>query len=306
MPGDAALCPTCGKPVASDPALAQRLLCNGAFQLLRHLGSGGMSTLYLGARTRTGELCVVKELIPPSEWTARPQFEEMVEKEAHLLQRLSKEPIAVPRYYDAFMDSGIFYIVLEFVPGQNLAQYMQARNEPLPISEVLTYVQQVVDILLVIHNMQPAPLIHGDVKPTNLIRRPDGSIVLLDFGVAQLGSAHPASGAGHAAFGTPGYTPVEQWEGHPTPASDIFALGATMHQLLTGRDPTAPFARLSHVSVADLSTLTSFPALTTLRPDAPLLLETLLTEMLRRRVPLRPSAAALQARLHSLAPLLAS
>ncbi len=283
------------------------MLCNGAFQLLRRLDNGGTATLYLGVRTCTGDLCVVKELAPPGEWTARPQFEEMVGKEAHLLQRLSKESIAVPRYYDAFMDSGFFYIVLEFVPGQNLARYMQEQNELLPVSEVIAYVQQVVDMLLVIHAMQPAPVIHGDIKPSNLIRRPDGSIVLLDFGVAQVGSPHPASGFAHAsAFGTPGYTPLEQWEGHPTPASDIFALGATMHQLLTRRDPTAPFARLTHVSLADLSTLTTFPALTTLRPTAPPSLESLLAHMLQRRAPLRPSAAALHARLGSLAPLLAS
>jgi len=283
------------------------MLCNGAFQLLRRLDNGGSATLYLGVRTSTGDLCVVKELAPPGEWAARPQFEEMVEKEAHLLQRLSTEPIAVPRYYDAFMDSGVFYIVLEFVPGQNLAKYMQAQNQPLPIAEVLAYIRQVVDMLVVIHNMQPAPLIHGDLKPSNLIRRPDGSIVLLDFGVAHTGPPHPASGFAHASsFGTPGYTPLEQWEGHPTPASDIFALGATMHQLLTRRDPAAPFARLSHASLADLSTLTTFPALTTLRPDAPLLLETLLAHMLQRRAPLRPSAAALQVRLGSLVPLLTS
>jgi serine/threonine protein kinase len=280
-----------------------RLLCNGEFRLLRRLDNGASATLYLAEQARGGNLCVVKELHPPAEWKARPQYEAMVAEEAHLLQRLSKESIAVPRYYDSFIDSGIFYIALEYVPGQNLARYMQAQGAPLPIAEVLTYVRQVLDVLVAIHHLEPAPVIHGDLKPSNLIRRPDGQIVVLDFGVAQTTSAHPGYVPGRASvFGTPGYTPLEQWEGHATPASDIFALGATLHQLLTGRDPTGPFARLTPASLADLSALTTFPPLTIARPDAPLALDTLLTQMLHRRAPARPSAAEVRTRLAAITP----
>ena len=123
----------------------------------------------------------------------------------------------------------------------------------LPIPDVVGYIRHVADILAVIHTLAPAPMVHGDIKPSNLIRRPDGRLVLIDLGVAQAhGQIPPYVRAPASAFGTPGYTPPEQWEGHPTPASDIFALGATMHQLLTGRDPTARFARLAEVSFADL------------------------------------------------------
>jgi serine/threonine protein kinase len=298
LPEGTEVCLACGAPLSTASAIDPRLLCNGEFRLLRRLDNGASATLYLAEQARGGDLCVVKELPPPAEWKARPLFEAMVQEEAHLLHRLSKESLAVPRYYDSFIDSGVFYIVLEFVPGQNLARYMYSRDELLPIAEVLTYSRQVLDVLVAIHHLEPAPVIHGDIKPSNLIRRPDGQIVVLDFGVAQTTPSPAGYVPGRASvFGTPGYTPPEQWEGHPTPASDIFALGATLHQLLTGRDPAAPFARLSQVSLADLSALTSFPSLTLVRPDAPLALDTLLTHMLNRRASARPTAAEVRSRL---------
>jgi serine/threonine-protein kinase len=304
LPRASLVCPACGAHLAALPAGETPLLRNGEFRLLYRLDNGGSAILYLAEATGSGERCVVKELLPPAEWKARPLFEAMFEEEARLLRRLSKAQIAVPRYYDAFMDSGMFYIVLEYVPGQNLARYMNGQPCTLPVAEVLDYAQQVVDILCVIHQMQPEPIVHGDIKPSNLIRRPDGHIMLLDFGVAQINKVQPTYVPARAsAFGTPGYTPIEQWEGHPTPASDIFALGATLHQLLTGRDPSAPFAHLAQVSFADLSALTTFPLLSLLRPDAPLGLETLLTQMLHRRATQRPAAVELQARLATITAL---
>jgi serine/threonine-protein kinase len=296
--GPAAECPVCGCPLAPGFTVEGRLLRNGDFRLLRRLDDGGSARLYLAEAIPDGGLRVVKAFQPPAEWKSRALFEARFHEEAQLLSRLSREHPAIPDYYDSFIDSGGFYIVLEFVPGRNLEYYMRDHVGRLPVEEVLDYIRQVVDVLAVIHSLPPAPVIHGDIKPSNLIRRPEGRVAVIDFGLARQDMPMPPYVPAQAsAFGTPGYTPLEQWEGHPTPASDIFALGATMHHLLTGRSPAAPFTRLAEVSYADISILTTFPPLTALVPEAPPLLERLVADMLRRRPAERPTAAELKARL---------
>lgn len=288
-----------------QPSREGTLLCNGEFRLLRRLDGGGTARLYLAESQPGARLCVVKELRPSLEWKDRAMSEAMFEDEARLLQRLSKEAIAIPQFYDSFMDSGAFYIVLEFIPGENLEQYMRQQGGGLPVAEVIDYIRQVVAVLSVIHTLAPNPVIHGDIKPSNLIRRPNGQVVVIDFGLAQADAPMPSYVPARAsAFGTPGYTPLEQWEGHVTPASDIFALGATMHQLLSGRNPSAPFEGMARVSFSDLTTLTTFPPLTSLLPDIPPLLDLLIAQMLRRRPADRPTALELRIRFAQLGVLL--
>ena len=291
-------CPVCGCPLTPGFTVDGRLLRNGEFRLLRRLDDGGTARLYVAESTVNGGVRVVKEFYPLTEWKQRALFEARFNEEAQLLSRLSREHHAIPRYYDSFIDSGGFYIVLEFVPGQNLEYYLRDHVGRLPTEEVLDYIRQVVEVLAVIHALHPGPVIHGDIKPSNLIRRPDGRVAVIDFGLArQALPMRPYVPAQASTFGTPGYTPLEQWEGHPTPASDIFALGATMHHLLTGRGPATPFTRLAELSYADISVLTAFPPLTALLPDAPPLLERLVADTLRRRPADRPTAADLKARL---------
>ncbi len=293
-----AACPTCGCPAAARGAPDGRLLRNDELRLLQRLGDGGTANLYLAKSITGGPICVVKEFRPPTEWQARSLFEAMFHDEARLLARLHKEHPAIPRFYDSFIDRGTFYITLEFIPGQNLDSYLAKQVGRMPPGEVVDYIRQVVAVLVVIHNLLPRPVIHGDIKPSNLIRRPEGRVALIDFGLAQMSGGRPSFLAGRSsAFGTPGYTPLEQWEGQISPASDIFALGATMHHLLTGRNPAAPFARQKQVSLVELSALTTFPPLTALVPDAPHDLDRLVAQMLHRRPTERPTARELQLRL---------
>jgi serine/threonine-protein kinase len=291
-------CPICGCPLGQrTDEVEGRLLRNGEFRLLRKLGGGGMGSLYLGSATATGGLRVVKELRTPTNRKVRGTFETMFDQEARLLARLSQEHTAVPRFYDSFMDSGSFYIILEFIPGQNLHEYMHEKGGQLSITETVDIAAQVADVLAVIHSLRP-PVIHGDIKPSNLVRRPDGRIVLIDFGLARMDISRPSFiPTTGSAFGTPGYTPLEQWEGHPSPASDIFAFGATLHQLVSGRNPRAAFAHLSQVSLSELASLTTFPPITLLVPETPPMLETLLTAMVRRRPIDRPTTADVKTRL---------
>jgi serine/threonine protein kinase len=294
-------CPICGCDLTSPPQVAGRLLRNGAYRLGRQLDRGGMANVYWGEITRTGQPCVVKELREAGSQQQRVAFEALFTEEARVLGRLSRAHAAIPRYYDSFMDSGTFYIVLEFVPGQNLDQYIRERTGHLPIGEVLDHIRQVVDVLMVLHELHPDPVSHGDIKPSNLVRRPDGQVVLIDFGLARVNVPLPAYiPVRPTAHGTPGYTPLEQWMAHPTPAADIFALGATMHHLISGRDPRTAFATQATVNLTDLRMLTTFPPLASLVPEISPALDGLILQMLSRRPADRPPARILKARLAGL------
>ncbi len=291
-------CAACGCSLGVDDDAVGRLLRNGALQIQRRLGRGGMGSLYLAEYTSSGEPCVVKELRLPTNRAVWSTLELMFQEEAQLLARLSTEHLAVPRFRDSFMDSGAFYIVIEFVPGQNLEEYVHQQGGPLPVPEVIEYGGQAVDVLVHLHELTPHPVIHGDLKPSNLIRQPDGRIVVIDFGLSRLNQPMPSYVPSHgSAFGTPGYSPMEQWEGRVTGASDVFALGATLHYLITGRNPRAAFAGLSQLSRSDLSRLTTFPPIAGLTPEVPPSLDLLVGEMVRRRATERPTMREVQSRL---------
>ena len=293
-----AQCPACGSALSTPGDVAGRLLRNGEFRLLRRLERGGMATLYLAEVVATGERRVVKELRPGADRQARATLEQMFRDEAALLAHLNRQHLAVPQYYDSFMDSGAFYMVIEHVPGENLARYIEHEGGRLPVLEAIDLAQQAVAVLVVLHALPPHPVIHGDIKPANLIRRPDGRAVLIDFGLSHVHSPMPPYvPAGASNFGTPGYTPTEQWEGRPGPASDVFALGATLHHVISGRSPLAALPGYTRFSRADLSVLMTFPPLSSLIPEPWPLLDQLLAQMLQRRAADRPSIQDVQARL---------
>ncbi len=300
-----AVCPICGHALPSASAVAGTLLRNGEFRLVRRLDRGGMATLYLATVAATGEPRVVKELRPAADRQARATLEQMFREEAALLADLNRRDLAVPQYYDWFMDSGAFYMVVEYVPGENLARYMEHAGGRLPVPEAIDYAQQVAAVLRLLHELRPHPVIHGDIKPANLIRRPDGRAVLIDFGLSQVKTPMPAYvPAGASVFGTPGYTPIEQWEGRPGPASDVFALGATLHHVLSGRSPLAALPGQTHFSRADLSVLATFPPLSSFFPDSRPVLDQLIAQMLQRRPAERPTIPEVQDRLARIATLL--
>src|SRR5439155_6313068 len=121
-----------------------------------------------------------------------------------------------------------------------LEDQLRRAGSPLPFEEVVRAAGAVAEILAYLHGQQPEPVIHRDVKPANIIVDSQGRVKLVDFGLAK---ALPSTTAALAvarhttAAGTAGYTPLEQWMLQAEPRSDIYALGATMHHLLTGRDP---------------------------------------------------------------------
>lgn len=184
------------------------------------------------------QVYAVKEMIDrftdPKE---RQEAIERFEAEADMLRRLSHPRI--PKVYVDFKDEGRQYLAMEFVRGQDLEDVIQKQGA-LPEAQVLEWADQICDVLSYLHEHKPEPIIFRDMKPSNIMIQSDNSIKLIDFGIAKVFQKAERG----TQIGTPGYAPPEQYQGLATIESDIYALGATLHHALTGRDPRdeAPFS----------------------------------------------------------------
>ena len=146
----------------------------------------------------------------------------------------------MPRVSDYFHDYDRYYIVMDYVQGEDLESVLEAEGDPgLPEADVVDIAIQVSGVLDYLHNQNP-PILYRDLKPSNImLQYEDGRAMLIDFGLAR--TVQPGSERGKTAIGTEGYSPPEQYMGNPEVRSDIYALGATMHHLLTGEFPAVPF-----------------------------------------------------------------
>ena len=212
------------------------------YLVLGNLGSGGMSSVYKGRDLHfpnVTKLVAVKEMI---NLASDPTMYEMVvrnfEREADLLATLSHP--AIPRIYDYFTADSSSYLVMEFIEGRDLEALLRETTEPVAESQVVAWAIELCDVLTYLHNHQPQPVVFRDVKPSNIMVDHHAHIRLIDFGIARIF----APGQKGTMIGTEGYSPPEQYRGEASPAGDIYALGATLHHLLTRRDPRAeaPFS----------------------------------------------------------------
>lgn len=219
-------------------ALSVGTVVNARFQILRIVGQGGLGTVYQVRDTVYGQgnVYALKELIDQSSG-ARKQFVQ----EARWLQALDHPNIPKVRQY--FEWNGRLYLVMDFVDGENLDQKLRrAGGAGLPELQVLQWILPICDALGYLHRQQP-PLLHRDVKPANIIVNAYGHPVLVDLGIAK---EHGPGANQTATFvrkaGTEGYAPPEQYTsaGQPGPWSDVYSLGATLYELLSGSiSPTA-------------------------------------------------------------------
>jgi serine/threonine protein kinase len=212
------------------------------YLILGVLGSGGMSSVYKGRDLHfpnVTKLVAVKEMV---NLAADPTMYEMVirnfEREADLLATLSHP--AIPRIYDYFTQDASSYLVMEFIEGKDLEAIVRERDEFLTEEQVVNWAIELCDVLDYLHNHQPQPVIFRDMKPSNVMVDQHGHIRLIDFGIARLFQP----GQKGTMIGTEGYSPPEQYRGEASPQGDLYALGATVHHLLTQRDPRAepPFS----------------------------------------------------------------
>ncbi|MBN2147818.1 MAG: PQQ-binding-like beta-propeller repeat protein [Anaerolineales bacterium] len=153
------------------------------------------------------------------------------EREANILATLNHP--AIPRIYDYFTHNERSYLILEFIDGKDLEAVISETQGFLPEAQVIDWAVQLCDVLSYLHNYKPEPVIFRDMKPSNIMLNSHGSIMLVDFGIAKTFQ----TGQRGTMIGTEGYSPPEQYKGDATPFADIYALGATLHHMLTSRDP---------------------------------------------------------------------
>lgn len=218
--------------------LTPETVLQGRYRIVRSLGQGGMGTVYEAVDERLDSTVALKETLFADE-RLRKQFE----REARLLARMHHQ--ALPRVSDHFSEGDGQFLIMQFIPGDDLAEKFAQRRGPFPSSEVLTWADQLLDALDYLHTHEP-PIVHRDIKPQNLKVTARGQIILLDFGLAK-GQASEISRVTTSAsiFGyTPNYAPLEQIQGLGTDArSDLYALAATLYHLITGVKPPDALTR---------------------------------------------------------------
>jgi hypothetical protein len=230
-------CPSCGLVFLSRvPAV---LRTRQDYTVLRPLGSGGMSSVYLARGAADGRLCVLKTLASidgPGTPGWRAEAAECLRREAALLAQLDHPRVA--RLLDREpSDAG--FLALEYIAGATLEQRLAEAGAALPPGEALAYGAGVAEVLCYLADL-PQPVIHCDIKPANLILPPGSRVpVLVDFGGAACVQAGAQPTVRLERYGTPGYAAPEQYQGRSSPKSDIYGLAATLYYLLTADDPSA-------------------------------------------------------------------
>jgi eukaryotic-like serine/threonine-protein kinase len=199
------------------------------------VGVGGMGAVYRARDMHfpnVVKLVAVKEMVNQArDALVRSTIVRNFEREANLLATL--EHPAIPRIYDYFTHNERSYLILEFINGKDLEAILSETEELIPQEKLIRWGVELCDVLNYLHNHKPETIIFRDMKPSNVMIDQFNHVVLIDFGIAK-----PFQGVQRGTMiGTEGYSPPEQYRGEATPLADIYALGATLHHLLTRRDP---------------------------------------------------------------------
>ncbi len=274
----ARFCQHCAAPLLfkrSTGDLPEQTLLGNRYQLESRIGQGGMGAVYRASDTRFNNRSVaIKEMSRAGLTPTRIQeAEDAFERESRLLADLVHPNL--PRIYDYFTEEERSYLVMDFIEGETLEDYLEHKGGgPIALELALDWGMQLCDVLNHLHTHQP-PIIFRDLKPSNVMIG-DGHIYLIDFGIARI--FKPGQSHDTVAFGSPGFAAPEQYgKAQSTPRSDIYSLGALLHCLLTGIDPSEqPFF---------------FRPASELNPLVPAELDSLLIRMLDLKVENRPVSA---------------
>jgi serine/threonine protein kinase len=236
-------------------------ILNDRYRIISVIGQGDFGTVYRASYQRpsdgTGRLAGISEV------ALKEMPMQMIvdcERQADLRGGLSHP--GIPRVYGYFVSEPYSYLVQEFIPGWNLEMVLERQKGFLSEKTVAGWGVKILDALHYLHTHPHHPIIFRDIKPNNIMATPDNQVYLVDFGLAR---AYPPrffeAEMPHFAhlwrgldMGTAGYSPPEQYEGYVTPQSDLYALGATLHHLITRRDPrTQPPFTFDAVSARTLN-----------------------------------------------------
>lgn len=209
---------------------------DGKYEILKLIGKGGMSKVYLAMDRRLNKQWAVKEITK----RARDMNNEVVIQsaiaEANMIKKLDHP--ALPRIVDIIENGDMIFVIMDYIEGETLGSVLKAEGEQ-PQELVVEWALQLCEVLDYLHTRNPS-IIYRDMKPDNIMLKPDGNIKLIDFGIAREYKEHKSSDT--IGLGTRGYAAPEQFGGQAqTDArTDIYCLGMTMHHLLTGKNPSEP------------------------------------------------------------------
>lgn len=216
-------------------------ILQGRYRILRPLGRGGMGAVYEAADMRLSRNVALKETLVETD-----ELKRAFEREARLLANL-RHP-ALPKVLDHFSEGAGLFLVMEFIPGDDLGVMLGQRGSPFAPTEVLRWADQLLGALEYLHSLNP-PVLHRDIKPANLKLISRDHIVLLDFGLAKGSAGQMTRAEGKSLLGySPNYSPLEQMQGTGTDErSDLYALGATLYHLLTDVKPPDALSRATAI-----------------------------------------------------------
>src|SRR6185295_9095801 len=220
--------------LTTDTILQQR------YRVLRPLGRGGMGAVYEAFDERLSRKVALKETLVETD-----QLRRAFEREASLLANL-RHP-ALPKVLDHFREHAQLFLVMEFIPGDDLGVMLE-QGRAFSVPEVLGWANQLLNALEYLHRLDQ-PVLHRDIKHSNLKLISPNHIVLLDFGLAKgsAGQMTPTNDQSLLAY-SPNYSPLEQMQGTGTDErSDLYSLGSTIYHLLTGVKPPDALARATVV-----------------------------------------------------------
>ncbi len=206
-------------------------IIDGKYEILREIGRGGMSIVYLAMDTHLNKQWAVKEIRKKGNGKNDEIVVNSLLAEANMMKRLDHP--SLPRIVDIIDNGYTIYVVMDYIEGESLDKILNEYGAQ-PEELVVAWAKQLCDALGYLHSQKP-PIVYRDMKPANVMLKPEGNIKIIDFGIAR--EYKEQNLADTTVLGTKGYAPPEQYSGQTDARSDIFALGMTMHHLLTGVDP---------------------------------------------------------------------
>ncbi|MCD8366090.1 MAG: serine/threonine protein kinase [Clostridiales bacterium] len=216
-------------------ATSMGTVIDGKYEVLKLIGKGGMSFVYLAMDRRLNKPWAVKEIRKNANGKSEEIIVNSLLAEANLMKRLDHP--ALPRIVDIIDNGETIYVVMDYIEGESLDRILDECGAQ-PQELVVDWGKQLCDALRYLHSQKP-PIIYRDMKPANIMLKPEGNLKVIDFGIAREYKEKNLSDT--TILGTRGYAPPEQHGSRQTNAkSDIYALGMTMHHLLTGVDPRLP------------------------------------------------------------------
>lgn len=211
-------------------------IVDGKYEILREIGRGGMSVVYLAMDKRLNKQWAIKEFRKDKDDESRRIALEALLKEANLMKKLDHPTL--PRIVDIIEEESTVYIVMDYIEGESLNKVLDAYGAQ-PQDAVIEWAKQLSEVLDYLHTREPS-VIYRDMKPANIMLKPDGSIRLIDFGIAR---EYKEGQAGDTtSIGTRGYAAPEQFggKGQTDARTDIYSLGVTLYHLVTGKNPAEP------------------------------------------------------------------